>query len=357
MTGLVLSDVTVRYGGSTAVDSVSLEMPGGVLALLGPSGCGKSTLLRAIAGLEPLAGGRVVFDTVDLSGVPTHRRRFGLMFQDSVLFPHRTVAGNVSYGLSVAGMSRTRQRSRVGELLELVGLAGFEDRAVDTLSGGQAQRVALARALAPRPRLLLLDEPLAALDTGLRGQLLDDLRRIVDATATPTVFVTHDQDEAYTIADSVALMTAGRLLQTGPPAQVWGYPVDEQAARFLGYTSVLDSASVPSLRNPVPEGARLALRPSALLVDGNGPVVATVLSVERGADRSVLQVELSGHRLHALADRRESVAPGEAVRLRIDPTGVAPLPAVEAGADAAAAVPAVEFRRTAAHVAGGILDR
>jgi thiamine transport system ATP-binding protein len=223
--------VTVRYAETTAVDGVSLEVADGeVLALLGPSGCGKSTLLRAIIGIEPLAGGRIEWDGVDLARIPVHRRGFGLMFQDGVLFPHRTVAGNVGYGIA----RRPDAAARVADLLDGVGLAGYGDRRVSTLSGGEAQRVALARALAPRPRLLLLDEPLAALDMSLRAALLADLEDVLRSTGTAAVFVTHDQREAFAIADRIALMRAGRIVQIGDPDEVRAEPVDGQAARFLG---------------------------------------------------------------------------------------------------------------------------
>jgi thiamine transport system ATP-binding protein len=231
---LQLDEVTVRYGAATAVHDVSVDVADGeVLALLGPSGCGKSTLLRAIAGIEPLASGRVAWDGVDLARVPIHRRGFGLMFQDGVLFPHRTVAGNVGYGIA----RRPDAAKRVEDLLEMVGLAGYGARRVATLSGGEAQRVALARALAPRPRLLLLDEPLAALDMSLRAALLADLDEVLRSTGTTAVFVTHDQAEAFAIADRIALMRTGRIVQIGTPGEVRESPVDPEAARFLGLTA------------------------------------------------------------------------------------------------------------------------
>jgi thiamine transport system ATP-binding protein len=228
---LTVSGLTVRYGRLTAVSDVDLSVAdGSVVALLGPSGCGKSTLLRAVAGLEPVAAGRVCWDGADLAGVPVHRREFGLVFQDGQLFPHRDVAGNVSFGLR--GLPRPEARARVAALLDLVGLAGYESRPSTSLSGGEQQRVALARALAPHPRLLLLDEPLSALDRALREQLAVDLARVL--TGTTALVVTHDHDEAFTLADRVAVMRAGRIVQTGPPTSVWREPADEETARFLG---------------------------------------------------------------------------------------------------------------------------
>lgn len=251
---LQLTGVTVRYGSFTAVQDVSLRIADGeVVALLGPSGCGKSTLLRAIAGIEPLAAGRIEWDGVDLARIPVHRRGFGLMFQDGVLFPHRTVAGNVGYGLPRGLWARPDAAARVTQLLDMVGLAGYGDRRVATLSGGEAQRVALARALAPRPRLLLLDEPLAALDMSLRADLLADLEEVLRSTGTAAVFVTHDRGEAFAVADRVALMRAGRIVQIGTPAEVRAEPVDAEAARFLG----LDGHE-GGVMHGTPRGARRA---------------------------------------------------------------------------------------------------
>lgn len=265
--GLVVRDAVVRYGSVTAVDEVSLHVaPGEVVALLGPSGCGKSSLLRAVAGLEPLAGGSVSWDGEPVDGVPVHRRGFGLMFQDGQLFTHRDVSGNVAYGLRTTRLARPSgpRRSgpvdddrgapvdgarpvdrarRVDELLELVGLAGYGPRPVATLSGGERQRVALARALAPAPRLLLLDEPLSALDRALRERLAVDLRAVLVATGTTAVFVTHDQDEAFAVADRVAVMRAGRLLQVDAPADLWRRPASRDVAEFLGYEAFVAAGS------------------------------------------------------------------------------------------------------------------
>ena len=204
--GLEVRDATVRYGETVALDRVSLSVdPGEVVALLGPSGSGKSTLLRTIAGLEPLVSGSVLWDGADLAAVPTHTRGFGMVFQDGQLFPTMSVGRNVGYGL--AHLSKSEQRTRVSELLDLVGLPGLDHRRPTELSGGQAQRVALARSLAPSPRALLLDEPLSALDPGLRRRLADDLARILRETHTTAVYVTHDPDEAERVADRVLTLT------------------------------------------------------------------------------------------------------------------------------------------------------
>ncbi len=295
MSGLQVRDAVVRYpGGPTAVDGVSLHVPTGeVLALLGPSGCGKSSLLRAVAGLEPLAGGSVSWAGQDVSDLPVHQRGFGLMFQDGQLFPHRDVAGNVAYGLY--RLPRAEREARVAELLELVGLAGFGERAVTTLSGGEQQRVALARSLAPRPRLLLLDEPLSSLDRSLREHLAGELRDILHAAGATAVYVTHDHDEAFTVAARIAVMSRGRLLQVATPDVLWHEPVSEEVARFLGYGPVVEGVArngvVDSPLGPVALGGqvgqvgrvRLALAPGALVMDEDGvPAAVRGWRVRRG---------------------------------------------------------------------------
>jgi thiamine transport system ATP-binding protein len=208
VSGLSVRGLTVELGGVRVLDGVDLDVGAHeVVALLGPSGAGKSTLLRAVAGLVVPAAGTVSWDGDDLDDVPPHLRRIGLVFQDAVLFPHLTVAGNVGYGLP--SVTAAERAARVEELLALVDLAGYGDRRVDTLSGGQAQRVALARALAPRPRLLLLDEPFGALDRELRERLADDVRAVLSASDTPALHVTHDEDEALRVGDRVLRLRPG----------------------------------------------------------------------------------------------------------------------------------------------------
>ncbi|MDO4242879.1 MAG: ABC transporter ATP-binding protein [Actinomyces sp.] len=244
--GLSLRGLTVVYPGTTAVDAVDLDVADGeVVALLGASGSGKSSLLRAVAGLEDVAAGQVRWAGRDVVSVPVHRRGFGLMFQDGQLFPFRDVGGNVAYGL--AGMPRAARAAMVERMLGLVGLPGFEGRAITTLSGGQAQRVALARALAPRPRLLLLDEPLSALDRALREQLAVDVRAILREQGTTALYVTHDQDEAMTVADRIGVMEAGRLARLDTPDGLWSDPRSAYVARFLGFGPLLGRDEVLAL--------------------------------------------------------------------------------------------------------------
>ncbi len=218
---LRLAGISVALGGRTVLDGIDLAVdPGQVLALLGPSGSGKSTLLRVIAGFEDRYTGAVSSAGTRIDGLPPHRRGFALLFQEGQLFPHRDVAGNIGYPMRLRRVDRARTVERIAELLELVGLAGFERRDVSTLSGGEQQRVALARALAAEPRLLLLDEPLSALDRELRERLAGDLRRILTSTGTSAVFVTHDHGEAAVLADRVAVLHAGRIGAIGPTGEV-----------------------------------------------------------------------------------------------------------------------------------------
>ncbi len=334
---LTVRDLTVRFDGPRqrpAVDDVSLDLPAGeVLAVLGPSGCGKSTLLRAVAGLEALDAGSVAYDGQDLAAVPTHRRGFALMFQDGQLFPHQSVAGNVGYPLRLRRRPRAEVARRVEELLELVGLPGLGERSTTHLSGGERQRVALARALAVEPRLLLLDEPLSALDRGLRERLAHDLRDILVAAGTTALLVTHDQEEAFAVADRMALMRDGRVVQSGTVDEVWRAPVDAEAARFLGYATVLDADHAK--RVLAAGGARdtegpVALRRSALRQASDGSLPGRVTAARITPETVRLTVDVDGiGELPAVADLpgegRPAVAVGQDVRLVVDLTRTARL--------------------------------
>jgi thiamine transport system ATP-binding protein len=215
MTGLELTDVSVMYPGRspvTAVRDVSMKVePGEIVALVGPSGCGKSSLLAAIAGIVPCSG-TVAWDGEDMADVPVHLRGFGLVFQDGYLFPHRTVGENVAFGLEMARATRDERVARVAQMLEMVHLDAYASRHVDELSGGERQRVALARSLAPRPRLLMLDEPLSSLDAELRTRLADEVRDVLVATDTTAIVVTHDRSEARAMASRVLTMDDGRIV-------------------------------------------------------------------------------------------------------------------------------------------------
>jgi thiamine transport system ATP-binding protein len=304
--------VTVRFGAKIVLDGVDLAVDRGeTVVVLGPSGCGKSTLLRAIAGLEPIAAGEVRWDGDRVDQLPPHRRQFGLMFQDYALFPHRDVRGNVEFGLRMAGMAAVTRAARVHEVLELVGLERLATRKVATLSGGEQQRVALARALAPSPRLLMLDEPLGALDRVLRERLVDELHTLLRAASLPAIYVTHDHDEAFALADRVVVMRAGRVVQVATPAELWRVPADDWVARFLGFGPAVEIAVVDGVARtpwgPVPARGTevcVVLRPDA------------VVRAEHGVDAVVVRRTFAGN--HVALDVRVGDATPVAVRVGID---------------------------------------
>ncbi|NLU75099.1 ABC transporter ATP-binding protein [Streptomyces sp. HNM0575] len=328
---LRLDGVTAGFGaGRRALDGVDLEVADHeTVCVLGPSGSGKSTLLRVIAGLHAPDSGRVVLNGQDQAGVPPHRREVGLMFQDHQLFPQRDVGGNVEFGLRMRGTGRRETDERVDELLGLVGLPGARRRAVTSLSGGEQQRVALARALAPQPRLLMLDEPLGQLDRGLRERLVVELRALFRRLRTTVLAVTHDQAEAFVLADRVVVMNEGRVAQAGTPLEVWLRPASEFVARFLGFDNVVDAtvhggaAETPWGKLPVedgtPEGAcRLLVRPGAVrLTEPEDGLACTVEArTFRGGDAGAVTLLLSpdsGPRLEAACALREAPEPGTRV--------------------------------------------
>ena len=324
---LSVENLTVAYDGVPAVVGATVDVPdGSVLAVLGPSGCGKSTLLRAVAGLEPSQSGTVAWDGRDLGGVPTHKRGFALMFQDGQLFQHLSVARNVGYALRIRRNRPDKKAidARVRELLRLVGLEDHGDRLPATLSGGERQRVALARSLAVEPRLLLLDEPLSALDAGLRERLAGDLQAILRAAGTTALLVTHDHEEAFAVADRIAVMRAGRIVQQGDIAEVWRAPVDPETALFLGYARVVDGEAAARL---LPGAGSVALRRSALRVDEAGALAGRIVSARATPEQVRLVVQVDGiGELDAVAPLDRHPGPGEAVRLAVDHTRTAAIP-------------------------------
>ncbi len=272
---LDVAHIHKSFSGTPVLRDVSLHVDAGeIVCLLGPSGCGKTTLLRIIAGLETPDSGTVTFDGHDLASVPVHRRGFGLMFQDFALFPHKNVWENVIFGLRMRhGLSADQIRQQAQAAMALVGLTGFETRDVNELSGGEKQRVALARSLAPRPRLLMLDEPLGSLDRQLRDELMNELRRILKSAGLASIYVTHDQQEAFAIADRVAIMNVGRIEQTGAPQDTYRHPSSEWVARFLGLTNLLPGEVQPD--------ATIHTAIGALRVDGAEPASARVIVLIR----------------------------------------------------------------------------
>jgi thiamine transport system ATP-binding protein len=338
---LRLAGVTVRYGQFAALSEVDLEVADGErLTVLGPSGAGKSTLLRVVAGLESPATGSVSWNGRDLREVPVHARGFGLMFQDYVLFPHRDVAHNVAFGLRMRGDGVVAVRDRVTEVLEMVGLAGYERRAVTELSGGEQQRVALARALAPSPRLLMLDEPLGALDRALRQHLLAELRELFSRLALTILYVTHDQEEALALGDRVAVMRAGRIETVLPPVELWRAPPTEWIARFLGFSNLIEgdvdadgvvdtawgsfSLGRAASRSVKRAGrAKLLIRPEGIRRDPAGPLSGRVTERTLHGDHTLLRVQLAaGPPLELRTDWLDPPEIGQEVRLAIDPAAV-----------------------------------
>ena len=270
--------ITKRFGAFTAVDGLSLDIhEGEFFALLGPSGCGKTTLLRLLAGFETPDEGRVVLDGQDLTGVPPYRRPVNMMFQSYALFPHLTVVGNVAFGLRQDGLPKQEIAARVGEMLALVQLSAFAGRKPDQLSGGQRQRVALARSLAKRPKVLLLDEPLAALDRKLREETRFELKDLQSRLATTFVIVTHDQDEAMALADRIAVMDGGRIAQCGTPADIYEQPASRWVAGFVGDVNMIEGRVgqvYPGFVTVEREGLRLRLAQAEAVAPGTAAWVA-----------------------------------------------------------------------------------
>jgi ABC-type Fe3+/spermidine/putrescine transport system ATPase subunit len=293
---LVAHDLVKSYGETPALRGVSLRIaPGAIVCLLGPSGCGKTTLLRVIAGLEQADSGTVIFEGRPIDRLPVHARGFGLMFQDYALFPHHDVAGNVAFGLRMHGNTREQIDARVAEMLDLVGLAGYGRRRVYELSGGERQRVALARSLAPSPRLLMLDEPLGALDRALRERLLDELHAILSRVGVTSLYVTHDQAEAFAIADWLVLMNQGQIEQQGPPEAVYRQPATHFAARFLGLSNLIEGRVIAHEDNMLLIETALGwlrasgdAQPGAMMTLVIRPEAATLLAAAAGDDTNII---------------------------------------------------------------------
>src|SRR6202790_2728560 len=338
---LEIIGVSKRFAATAAVDQVSLSVEEGeFFALLGPSGCGKTTLLRLIAGFETPDDGHIVIDGADVTAVPPYARPVNMMFQSYALFPHLDVAGNIAFGLRQEGMDRRRRAARIEEMLALVQMAGFAKRRPHELSGGQKQRVALARALAKMPKLLLLDEPLAALDRKLREETRVELAGIQERIATAFLVVTHDQEEALGMASRIALMSRGRLVQTGPPAEIYERPNSRFVADFVGAVNLFEGELVAGFNAlavkivgaeqpiPLPQSAglpagapiALALRPEKLRLTRERPagfaLEATVASTGyQGGQSTIHLATQSGIKLraHLPSEAAQGFARGAAV--------------------------------------------
>ena len=351
MSGLVLKGITKSFGGTRAVEHVDLTFADGELtALLGPSGCGKTTLLRMIAGLEDPTSGAIVLSGRNITDVPAHRRKFGMVFQSFALFPHLTVKENVAYSLTIAGVPKVAAAERANGLLDLVQLSGFGDRRIGQLSGGQRQRVAIARALAQEPDVFLLDEPMSALDAKLREEMQVELRLLQQRLGITTIVVTHDQREAMTMADSIVVMSNGRVEQVGPPQDIYHRPANAFVADFIGKANFFDGrvrdggihvgqnvlAACVNFRNGSP--VRIAIRPERACLDQEagpnrlpatvtfvrdlGPVREYHLDTALGA--MVVEYALGeGGKAFRKGDETEVRLPPEALHVFPNPTAVA----------------------------------
>jgi ABC-type Fe3+/spermidine/putrescine transport system ATPase subunit len=339
---LVVRGINVSYRGQPVLQGIDLNVAQGeILCLLGASGCGKTTLLRVIAGLEESDSGDVLVNGQSVLHISVHARDFGLMFQDFALFPHLDVAGNITFGLRMQGISRAAQQERLRDVLALVGLAGFEGRDVTQLSGGERQRVALARSLAPNPHLLMLDEPLGALDAQLKDRLVVELRTIIKQTGVTAIYVTHDQREAFAIADRIAVMNVGRVQQVGTPEAIYRRPASVFVSRFLGLNNVF---AVDNRNEEVVNTAAGAFAapgdPVAVLLHPDGITLAdgdsgkTGLSgvvterVFSGREYNIMLALPSGDKLSfTMTAHHGNGAPavGEAITVQVDPARVIPL--------------------------------
>ena len=334
MSAVAIVGVSKSFGSVPVLDDVSLEIrDGSTVSLLGPSGSGKSTLLRIVAGLERADSGGVLIDGVDVTARPAHDRGVGVVFQDQALFPHLDVGGNVAYGLRMAGVVRASRSGRVAEVLAAVGLPGYEARDPATLSGGEAQRVALARALAPSPRVVLLDEPLAALDQLLRERLLLELRSIFDALGVTVVAVTHDPTEAGALGQQVAVLLDGRIAQVDDPGEVLARPASAAVAGLVGHRNVAEGVVSAdgylscawgrfSLDDaPVVGQVAVLVRPDGVTPTDDGSLTGNVTGrVFRGGSAFAVVEGESWPALDMRADPAWRV--GDAVRLSIDPSAV-----------------------------------
>jgi ABC-type Fe3+/spermidine/putrescine transport system ATPase subunit len=332
LTGIVIDGVSRAFGSVKAVDQVQLTVGDGeFFTLLGPSGCGKTTLLRMIAGFCELDSGEIRFGERRIDRLAAHTRDIGMVFQNYAVFPNLSVAGNVAYGLKARGVAGAELESRVAEALALVQLGGYGARWPHQLSGGQLQRVAIARALVIRPQVLLFDEPLSNLDARLRVSMRAEIRELQKSLGITAIYVTHDQEEAMSVSDRIALMSAGRLEQVGSPAEIYRHPASRFAAEFMGTTNLLDAALIGGGSGTVslrPEALRL-LAPGAAAPPGWQSLAGTVARVEILGPITRVEARLAGGatvKLATLDEPHQPLQPGQSVALAFDPARLTVLP-------------------------------
>jgi ABC-type Fe3+/spermidine/putrescine transport system ATPase subunit len=334
---LRITNIYKAFADKQVLTGITFDICSGeIVALLGPSGCGKSTLLSIIAGIEKQDEGKILWMGEPLDHVPPHRRGFGLMFQDNVLFPHLNVFENVAFGLKMSGMEKDSIQVKVADILELVGLKGLENRDVNSLSGGEQQRVALARALAPQPRLLMLDEPLGSIDRSLRERLMSELRRILRQMQQTAIYVTHDQEEAFAIADRIVLMKQGKVEQIGKPEEIYRRPATLFTANFLGLSNLIPGTaraennqhivdtslgSFPiskPLRGPV----TVLIRPDSATLNGRAGILLLGKLVEKTFRGNLCQVRISFGETELkfnFLSNSDLPIEGEEIQLSLDP--------------------------------------
>jgi ABC-type Fe3+/spermidine/putrescine transport system ATPase subunit len=342
MTSLTINNIHKTYSGTHALRGVSFSVTQGeIVAILGPSGCGKSTLLSIIAGLEIPDHGEILWDGISLNHVPTYKRGFGLMFQDYMLFPHKNVHANVAFGLEMLKWDKTKIDQHVDRVLGFVGLSDFGSRDINTLSGGEQQRIALARSLAPNPRLLMLDEPFSSLDRTLRERLLVELRDILGKMNQTALYVTHDQEEAFSLADRVVVMNQGQVIQIGSPEGIYKNPASEFVAQFLGFKNIFkgifhgNSIRIPIGEFSLPDShqlfkpstgedgsVRVLFRPDAVQISKVGSHQISGIIKERSFRGSLSRVVVDINGLELTFEFHTSVhlpKPSEKITLHFNP--------------------------------------
>lgn len=321
---LTVENVSFRYDSDPVLNEIDLTVnQGEIICLLGESGSGKSTLLRVIAGLESRYTGNITVDSQPVQNIPTHKRGFGLMFQDFALFPHMTVAQNVAFGLRMQGIAKNEQNRIVDEMLNLVALDGYQKREIDALSGGQKQRVALARSLAPRPKLLMLDEPLGSLDAGLRERLVLEIRQIIKQIGLTALYVTHDQQEAYAIADRIAVMNEGRIEQYDTAENLYRQPKIAFVAQFLGLTNIVSTDFLRKYIDLPQNPATYLLHPDSLSLDAEGQLEATVTGCVFQGDRYRLTLKIDDVELNMNTSTTNDIPlAGQIVHISLNPSAI-----------------------------------